>query len=84
MSTDTDTTTPTTVADLPMSARFVYYVLKHEGPLTAPELQDRTWSSPGSVYPALDRLVELGYVRKQHTVPGIRGAEFHVIEEAGP
>lgn len=68
--------------DLPVSARFVYFVLRLYGPMTPDELQDHTVLSSGSIRTAMQKLDDLGLVSKS-LVPGDgRKRVYELVKEA--
>lgn len=50
------------IEDVPPSAKLVYTVLEHRGPMTQKELVERSMLAPRTVRDALGRLTDLGVV----------------------
>jgi len=54
-----------TLADLPPSAKLVYYVIRHEGPLTQKAIADESLLPPRTVRYAINRLEDVNAITKR-------------------
>ena len=57
---------PTQVADLPPSAKLVYFVLDAEGPLTRDELLEESLLPSRTARSAMDQLQEIGVLERKY------------------
>ena len=60
------------IEDVPPSAKLVYTVLEHRGPMTQKELVERSMLAPRTVRDALGRLTDLGVVAEGIYIPDAR------------
>ncbi len=71
------------LASAPPSARFIYKLLEHEGPLTPSEMARDSGLTSRTVRSALNHLVDLGLVVKRASLRDARTDVYDVAERAG-
>ncbi len=64
---------------IPHSAKKVFEILKRDGPLTSGDLEDRCSYSDRTIRNALNKLINIGLVRKAANFHDMRTCLFHAL-----
>ena len=64
---------------IPQSAKKVFEILSREGPLTSGDLEDRCPYSDRTIRNALNKLINIGLVRKVANFHDMRTSLFHAL-----
>lgn len=73
---------PSSVAEQPPSAKLVYVVLEHRGPLTQKQLIDETMLSPRTVRYALSDLDDAGLITETIYLADARQSLYELADDA--